>query len=548
VKAEEQPVYGGTFIMGIYGDPVPGLIPDVSLNFAVRHAVSPIYERLLMFSPDNSKLVPGLAETWETSADGLSWIFHLVRNATWHDGVPFTSADVKYTFEAMLLKYVGMYSDVAPLLQSIDTPDNYTVVFAFKAPVVYFPNLLPYYGAYILPMHLYNGTDVMTNPFNQKPVGTGPFIFQEYVKGDHITVVRNPNYRITGLPYLDKVIFRIMPDRAQRILAMDTHEIDALPWFPSHYEAVPGWQKDPYLVVKPADTPSFAVVQVLINNNRTILNDLRVRKALALAINKTYMVEKAYYGFGIIAHNAILDRWEPYYNPDAAQSEYDVTEANRLLDEAGYTKDADGIRFSLELEYDPSVPEYLPLAESCAAFIRKNTGIVVKLVPLETAIHYKRMAEGNYDLGILVFSGGPDPTRALAMYWGQNIKNVVGTNNARFVNATYDDLYVKQQVEVNSTKRVQMIKDMQTILKEQEVCLWIAENIGFTVYPKKFKNYPQDSAHFETFAVVWDSSLEPSEEPTTAPTVPYELIVAVVVIIVAVIAVFAIVRKRRKAR
>jgi peptide/nickel transport system substrate-binding protein len=325
---------------------------------------------------------------------------------------------------------------------------------------------------------------------------------------------------------------------------MDTHEIDLLIWWPTAYEALSRWKQDPELVVERGNPPGYGVHEIFINHNNTILSDVRVRKALALAVNKTYIVEKAFMGFGVVAHNVINDRWNTYYDPNAAQSEYDVTEANRLLDEAGYTKDADNIRFSLELMYDPATTLYILESEALAAGILKATGIVLKLVPLETATYYKRLGQGRFDLAIYAMSRGPDPMTGLSVYWSQNILGTLGTNMGRFVNATYDDLYVKQRIEGDLAKRVQMVKDMQMILKEQVAGIWLADDAGYGTYSKKFKNFIQDSAQFETFATTWESSLAPAapSEP------PYVLIGVAAAIIIIIIAAFVFVRKRRVAR
>jgi peptide/nickel transport system substrate-binding protein len=158
----------------------------------------------------------------------------------WQDGQPFSSADVKFTFEQGLLKYHSRTkAGLTAVLAGIDTPDALTVIFRFKKPYGPLLQRLDVVEASIIPRHIYEGKDLLKDPANLTPVGTGPFKFVEYVKGDHITLVRNPHYFKAGLPYLDKLIFRIIPNATTAAQALEQGEVD-------YVDSVPGPDLSPH--------------------------------------------------------------------------------------------------------------------------------------------------------------------------------------------------------------------------------------------------------------------------------------------------------------
>jgi len=139
---------------------------------------------------------PSLAEKWDVSADGKVYTFHLVRNAKFHDGKPLTSADVKFTIESIILPYHNQGKDHFGIVDKIETPNSYTIVFRLKRPFAPFMQGLTTDGAPIFPKHLWEGTEIRKNQYGLKPIGSGPFIFKEWARGSHFTLERNPT---TGL-------------------------------------------------------------------------------------------------------------------------------------------------------------------------------------------------------------------------------------------------------------------------------------------------------------------------------------------------------------
>lgn len=292
--------------------------------------------------PDLANPVPTL-ENGGISKDGLTITYHLVKGVKWHDGVPFTSKDVKFSWQAVMNPKNNTtsrngYDKVA----SVDTPDDSTVVFHLKqkfAPIVNTLFAESDNPIWVVPEHILGKLpDINSAPFNSEPVGTGPYKIAEWVRGDHITMVANPDY-FKGKPKLDKVTVKIIPDENTTINALKTHDID---WM---------FQASPHTCQALKDVASSGINTVysqvdgyegvLLNLSHPPLNDLKVRQALAYAINKQELVDKLTCNTQKIAtedHPA----WMWAHNPSVTTYNFDVAKAKQLLQQAGYTAGAGG--------------------------------------------------------------------------------------------------------------------------------------------------------------------------------------------------------------
>lgn len=209
VGAQTAPARGGTLVVAISADP-GHLNPAITTSGATHAAAELLYNGLLG-RDERGDATPELAESWTIEQNGAAYRFRLRPDVSWHDGTPFTSADVKFTFEEVLLKlHARTRASMSGVLAGIDTPDDRTVVFRFKQP--YAPLLLQLDAteAPIIPRHVYQGSDPQTNPANLQPVGTGPFRFVSYRKGAEIRLARNPTYFKPGLPQLDAIVMRVI--------------------------------------------------------------------------------------------------------------------------------------------------------------------------------------------------------------------------------------------------------------------------------------------------------------------------------------------------
>jgi len=345
LSSVEAEVYGGTLIIAARGDG-PHLNPSLHWSPTVVYPGSQIFNALIEHDFQLNPR-PDLAESWEISEDGLKYTFHLVENASWHDGEPFTSADVKFTFDEMIPLHPGGTRITLKPVESVEAPDDYTVVFNMKYVYPAFTNYLGTFYAPIAAKHLFEGTDILNNPHNNNPIGTGPFKFVEWVKGDHITLVRNDDYFREGKPYLDKIIFnlRLSGDTSGKMLAIEKGEIDYIERLP--FSAVDQLQKTPGVNMVLWKHSSQSIQRVYFNLRNPILSNKNVRQAIAHALDLDLIVDRVTSGYTTKGTSPISSI-AATYNPDVPMYEYSISKADELLDAAGYPKDAAGIRFEID--------------------------------------------------------------------------------------------------------------------------------------------------------------------------------------------------------
>lgn len=204
--------------------------PHKTTATAAAEVLFMLSDTLVSIDYDMLTLHPGLAKSWDVSADGLTYTFHLQKAAKWHDGTPFTSADVVFSCDVMLKEVHPRARGSFERCESITAVDDHTVVFKLKAPFAPFLKAFEAGSAPICPKHIFEGTDYRNNPKNAHPIGTGPFMFKEWVKGSHIHLVANPDYYMDGKPGLTEIFFRIVPDAASRSVAMETGEAQLSAW------------------------------------------------------------------------------------------------------------------------------------------------------------------------------------------------------------------------------------------------------------------------------------------------------------------------------
>src|SRR3954454_19806089 len=222
----EEPRVGGVINAVIQPEP-PGLMLAIVQNGPTQMVSGNIFEGLLRYSPKLEPL-PALAESWTISPDSKVYTFKLKPGVTWHDGKPFTSADVLFSIDMLKQTHARARNNLVQL-EKVEAPDDYTVVFTLKQPFGPFIGIFEVGSMPMIPKHLYDGTDWKTNANNNAPIGTGPFMFKEWQKGSFIHLVKNPNYHVKGMPYIDGIYWQIIPDAAARSVAYETGKVDVLP-------------------------------------------------------------------------------------------------------------------------------------------------------------------------------------------------------------------------------------------------------------------------------------------------------------------------------
>ena len=211
---------GGRLDIVVQPEP-PSLMLGLVQNGPTQLVAGDIYEGLLQYNTDLDPQ-PLLAESWEISEDGLTYTFHLRDGVTWHDGEPFTADDVVFSADVFLRETHARLRSSLAYVESITAPDPLTVVFQLKEPFGPFISVFETGTMPMVPKHIYEGTDFATNEMNATPIGTGPFKFEAWEKGSFIHLVKNEDYYVDGLPYLDEVYYRVIPDAASRAVAFET--------------------------------------------------------------------------------------------------------------------------------------------------------------------------------------------------------------------------------------------------------------------------------------------------------------------------------------
>jgi peptide/nickel transport system substrate-binding protein len=551
----QGPRKGGTFIVCAHAaDPVT-LNPGLTSSVTSHVACVPAFDSLLETNMDLS-VRPGLAERWEMSTDGLTYTFYLVKNATWHDEKKFTSADVKFTFEQVLLPFHPYGQVYFGVIQSIETPDDYTVRIKLTKPRPSFLLLISCTGfAPILPKHIFEGTNIRENPANWKPIGTGPFRFVEYVKGDRVVFERNPNYWRANKPYADRIIAKIIPKEETQVVAIQKGEIDCLGmWLtPAGFKRLQGLPDVDVIPLKGTAAPR--ITWLYFNLDHPILKDLKVRQAIVHVIDKNKISEVSREGSSPPAVGPVHYSTGWAFDPNLQPSyPFDLKKANQLLDEAGYPRKEGGVRFKLAINDIPG-QTYNNDAEMIKDSL-KEVGIEVdhQLISnvVATDLLFNRR---EFDMAIRTFMVGPDPTIALAATFdSKQIGKGSFTNCMGYKNLETDALLEQAQVEMDPAKRRSLMLQWQRIIMTELPAYPLIHDTSREAYRKEWIGVPANPwLTLSMFAEnIWWTKGTLIEAPKTTSTTtitkpPDDLtVIAGTLVIVAIVGAAAVYVLRKK--
>ena len=453
---------GGVWRMAITANPTaypitaPGALTDILVN-------KTIYNSLVQYrlEGDAIEVVPDLAESWEAASDLSEYTFKLKSGVTWHDGQPLTAEDVKFTMDAVLDPNVNASGrGVVSSIDSTEVVDDQTVKFVLKYPFASLPIMLGY-NKPIVPKHLLEGQD-LNEPaeFLRKPIGTGPFKFQEFVQGSHLAVEANPDY-FEGAPLLDGIIFKIIPDGNARVAQVRSGEIDFTVIEPAQIDALSGVDNVEIRYVPQVNYYFFAI-----NHSSPKMQDVRVRQALVYAINRQAIVDQVLKGHGKVATGPINPLLGPYYNPDVPTYDYDPERAAALLEEAGWTKGSDGILTNAQgekLTIRFNGPKGYPAMEQVITYAQQEyqkLGIQVTLEIVDWPVHLDMYHNLEYDLLMEWWITPPDAD----LY--DHYHSESSSNWWAYKNPEIDDLIVKARSEPDEQRRIELYHELQRKLAE----------------------------------------------------------------------------------
>jgi len=486
--APAGPAKGGTAVIAIDSDP-ESLNLGITSGYSAGDVGAKIYNGLIWIDT-NFVIKPSLAESWTISGDAKTYTFKLRQGVTWHDGKPFTSADVVYTFQEILGKFHPRSQALVKRMKSIEAPDASTVVITLND--AYAPLLLQLnvFEAPMLPKHLFDGQgDVLKNPANLKPVGTGPFKFVEWTKGATVKLVRNDAYWEKGKPYLDNVVFPIVPQATNRATALETGEADFLSSFYVPLTDVERLSKNANLEQK-RGVAFPAIYFMMMNTTTKALATKEARQAVAFAVDRQRIVTQANAGIGRVGRGPFGDGFKWLLDPAVdytKQYPRDVAKAKALLDGAGVTAAADGSRGKLRLIVDAARAPFITAAQIIKENL-KEVGFDVEVQTLERAVMTTKVyTERDFDLTLQSFVSSGDPAIGYHRLYVTTTNKVASTNATGYSNAKVDELFAKAATTPEQKDRAGLYVEAQKILAADLPSLVLYDDDTVNFATKKLK-------------------------------------------------------------
>ncbi|MCL2896078.1 ABC transporter substrate-binding protein [Brenneria tiliae] len=501
--AAGTPVKGGTLGVHIAGEQRI-LNPALRASTGVYIVTSKIIESLVDLDA-NGAIVPQLATEWHSAEDGKTITFKLRENVKWHDGKPFTAKDVQYNALELWKKQLNYSTALQQFLNAVDTPDDHTVIFRYSRPMPLelLLRALADLG-YVVPRHLYENSNVLENPANTAPVGTGPFKFVEYQRGQYIIAARNPDYWRPDQPYIERIVWRIITDKSAATAALETGQLQLSAYSQLSLADLDRLKNHPDFEVTAKGSEANTFNNTLeFNFRRKEIADVRVRRALAHAIDIPFFIENFLYGQGKPATGIIPSTSTEFYPPNGAQPyPFDRQKAEALLDEAGYPRGANGERFKLKL---------VPILNGedvalFATFIQQSlaeVGIKVDIANYDYAGSLSAVyKEHNFDLatGWHQYRGDPAVSTTVWLRSGSP-DGAPWTNQYGWQSEVIDKLIDDAASEIDPEKRRALYAQLVAEANEQ-FPLWFAiERQFLSVVNKKLHNglnnarWPSSSWH-----------------------------------------------------
>lgn len=482
------PAHGRTvFTVGIAND-VDSLNPFVGILAEAYETFQIMYDTLTQYGPADFKPKPSLAESWDTSSDGLTWTYHIRHGAKWSDGQPLTAKDVAYTFNRVMTGEFEQtnYGNYVANIETVTATDDYTVVMKTKQPS---PSMLAL-AVYILPQHVWEKVDgkaVQAYANDTDVVGSGPFLLAERRTGEYIKFKANKQYW-GGAPKVEEVVFRVFANKDAMSQALLKGEIDFADDLSANvYETMSKTKGVTAVSAKYGgfnelafNTGAATAEGEAIGTGHPALKDKRVRVAIDHAIDKQALLTKVLRGHGTIATGIVPSLYtDMHYEPAAGDARgFDVAKANQLLDAAGYAKGGDGIR---TMPNDPKTKLNLRLSarsesqdsQDYAAYIKEYLaaiGIGVTVTAVANDNLTQIIGEGDYDMFLWGWVVEPDPDYQLStMTCGQRSTKdgdtiTAGLSDSFYCNPEFDALYDKQKGQIDPAARAATVKQAQKIL------------------------------------------------------------------------------------
>ena len=478
------PAYGDIFIDASIGD-ASTLLPPLASDAASHSVAGLIYNGLVKYDGDLT-LRGDLAESWEVSPDGLTITFKLRRGVKWQDGTPFTAQDVLFTYQTMIdpktpTAYSGDYLQV----KQAAALDDYTFRVTYPKP---FAPALGSWGLAMLPRHLLAGKDITKSPLARRPVGTGPYKFQEWRAGEKIALTYNPDY-FEGRTYLNGYLYVVKPDSATMFLELKAGNIDRMGLTPLQYTRQTQYPKFQRLYNKYRYIP-FSYIYLGYNQEDTRFADRRVRQALTHGINRQEIIDGVLMGLG----QECTGPYKPgawFYNPDVPRFPYDPQKAGALLADAGWRPNAQGIleKDGRPFEFTILTNQGNKIREDAAVIIQRRLqeiGILVKIRTVEWAAFIKEFIDkGRFEAVLLGWNTGLDPDQY--DIWHSSKTKPGELNFIHYNNPQVDALLDEGRHTFDMEKRRRAYFKIQEIIAEDQPYTFLFVPEALPAISKRFR-------------------------------------------------------------
>jgi peptide/nickel transport system substrate-binding protein len=478
------PKHGGTLNTILTPEP-PILVLGVNNQGPTQLAAGKLFEGLLQYTFKLEPL-PQLAKSWSLSDDKKTYTFKLQDNVKFHDGQPMTADDVIFSITKFHLELSPRARLIFSMIKEATAPDPHTVVLTLAQPFDPFLLMFDVTACAIVPRHIYAGTDYRTNPANQHPIGTGPFQFVEWQRGNFIRLKKFDQYWTAGEPYLDEIIYNIIPDSQSRALALETGKVQLTQANDIEPFDIPRFKAKPNLEVELHGWEYASQLSwIEINHRVKPLDDIRVRQAISHALDRNFILNKLWFGIGKVATGPIASTTR-FYDPKVAKLQaYDPNKAKALLDAAGLKPNAKGVRFTIKQLALPYGEVWTRLSEYFRTALG-HVGIEVVLETTDAGAWAKRIGDWDYETSTNFLSQFGDPTLGVERsYVSTNIKKITFTNTGGYTNPKVDDLFATARQSGDSAVRAKAFSDVQAILCDEVPQLWLMELAWPTIHEKK---------------------------------------------------------------
>jgi len=466
----QTPKHGGTLVMAQNAD-ISGFDPQTLPDFPTVRMVGLIYETLVNVDKD-LKVIPGLAESWKFSDDGLTLTMNLRKGVKFHSGDAFTSADVKYSLNRILdEKTKALVRSNVIDIKSVDTPDDNTVVITLSQPNVSIVTALADPNASILSAKS-AGKDLKDQA---NANGTGPFKFESWDPNQKLVLAANKDYWQKDLPYLDKIEIRVIPQESSILAALRAGEVNFAvindPTVAALVKSGTGLQ-----LVR---VPALAYHVLQLNSSRKPFTDQKVRQAISCAIDRQQVIDTAALGEGqVTGPNTV-----PLYRTPVDQLpcyKQDVEKAKKLLADSGATN----VTFTV-IAATQEPPTAVNEAQNIADQLSK-VGITMKIETMDLNAYVDRWLKADFDAAIALNGGRADPHLMFVRYWTSkgNLNKVSAYNDP-----TLDDLMSKGQKETDPQKRIGIYQDLEKHLVDASPWVWLYVGYEYRVMQDTVQGY-----------------------------------------------------------